>query len=308
MSYFFSPTQGSKQPSDEFKGVSQPPPGVNVQQYNADMAAMAARLGPSATGAPPVRLYSDQTSQNVMLPARRAPPSLMLVRGKTQGKKVNKKGIPRPLKGIQPGSSLKDLGDYKSARWTTGSRGRSMVRTNVEEKESYQSIQSGVVTGQMVQQLVFIAQGSDYFQRTGDSIKVTNMRLSFTVYANGTASSNVIRFIVLRDFMNTGSLPAVGAVLQDVSTNNLAICSPLLHDVGDRFEVLCDEILTVDTDGSSILHRTLGFNVSDHVLFQGSTSAYADTWQGHPILVTITDQATNGPSVFMSCLTQYVDN
>lgn len=213
-----------------------------------------------------------------------------------------------PLKDVSASSiSLQDAADFAGVIWKYGKY--ALAYLNVEEKESYQALYNGIITNVGVFSPIAIAQGLDYNNRTGDSIKVENLRIEYVLSANVTAAQNYTRVVVLRDFMNQGALPAAADIFQDVSNNSAIIVSPYKHSLGDRFEVLSDQVhCQVATDTSALIHKRLAYGISDHVLFQGTSSSVSDTWQGVIYVITVTDQSTNGPKLVLSSLVTYIDN
>jgi len=203
--------------------------------------------------------------------------------------------------------SLQDAADFFKVVWTYGKY--ALGALNTEMKEIYSAVFNGVVGGTFVNQCFAIVQGVDYNQRLGDSVKVANVRMEYLISANATALTNFTRIIVVRDFMNQGALFALGDLLQDVSTNALAITSPYLHSLGDRFEILYDMVHSqVYASDNSIVHERRAFGIGDHVLWKGPTAAIGDTWQGHMFIVVISDQATNAAKLQLTLLTQFVDD
>lgn len=225
-----------------------------------------------------------------------------------KGKRKQPNRLKDRLADVSAGNvSLKDAADFAKTVWSYGKYALAFI--NAEEKNVYSSIYNGVVGGSAVSQVLFIAQGANYDDRIGDSIKLTNLRMDFVISANPTALQNFTRIVVLRDFSNTGGLPAISDVFQDTTTNALAVTSPYLHSLGDRFEVLFDEVFcSVYTSDSSLIHRRIGMAINDHVLWKGPTSNYSDTWQGQPIVLCVTDQGVNGPKVQLNILANFVDN
>jgi len=245
---------------------------------------------------------------------RKGATKMMASRGRAR---KSRKGGKKAKKGNSSGSrlrdvsasnvSLQDAADFFKAVWTYGKY--ALGTLNAEMKEYYNTIYNGVVGGVLINQVLFIAQGTDYNQRIGDSVKVANVRVEYLLAANVTALTNFTRIILLRDFMNLGQLPGITDVLQDTSTNALAITSPYLHSLGDRFEVLYDMVhaQTYASD-NGVIHERRAFGINDHVLWKGSTNSAADTWQGHFVFIVISDQATNAAKLQLSLLAQYVDD
>jgi hypothetical protein len=263
---------------------------------------------------PSTRVTAPKVMAKVLKGKSRPQAMLSKSKRKKQNKKQNKSSrrknaIRSPLHDVSASSvSLQDAADFAGVVWKYGSY--ALAALNVEEKETYQLLSNGVTTGSAnIFQPIQMAQGTDYNQRIGDSIKVSNMRLDLILQANATAVSNFTRIMVVRDFMNQGALFAAGDIFQDTTSQAAVVLSPYLHTIGDRFEVLLDEVFTTTlaTD-SNLIHKRYAFGIGDHVLFQGTSSAIGSTWQGNIYVVVSTDQATNGPKLIMSSLINFIDN
>jgi len=229
-------------------------------------------------------------------------------RGKGPKKGKQRSRRRRPLGDVSAESiSLQQAADFVGAVWKYGSY--VLGALNAEMKEYYSLIANAVITNSNAYQLLSIAQGSDYNSRIGDSVKLDNLRIEYTLNVNATAGQNLTRVVVLRDFMNTGAVPTLASIFQDVSSQAALIVSPYLHSLGDRYEVLYDAVhVQVTAADSAIVHRRIGLGVDDHVLWSGTSSAIGDTYQGHPFLFAITDQGVNGPKLVVNSTAYFVDN
>jgi len=225
-----------------------------------------------------------------------------------KGKRKSSKRSRRPLGDVSAESiSLQQAADFVGAVWKYGSY--VLGALNAEMKEYYSLIANAVITNSNAYQLLSIAQGSDYNNRIGDSVKLDNMRIEYTLNVNATAGQNLTRIVVLRDFMNTGAVPTLASIFQDVSSQAALIVSPYLHSLGDRYEVLYDAVhVQVTAADSAIVHKRVGLGINDHVLWSGTSSAIGDTYQGHPFLFAITDQGVNGPKLVVNATSYFVDN
>jgi len=248
--------------------------------------------------------------------AKAAPAPRSLVRTKrrkqSRGDSTRKRAL-RPKKGrladISASTiSLQDAADFAHGVWKYGSW--ALGALNAEAKELYYVAANGA-TGNFRDYVLHIAQGNDYNQRNGDSVKLENVRMDYSLAVNPLAAAGVAlsRIIVLRDYSNQGALITEAAVLQDVSSLNLEIHSPYNHFLGDRVEVLYDQVhaQTVNSD-NAMIHKRVSFGVNDHVLWQGTTAAIGDTWQGHLFVIFVTSEAVNTPKLTMSFLSTFVDD
>jgi len=229
---------------------------------------------------------------------------------KKLSKRKSKKGrvIRSPLKDVSAETiSLKDAADFIGTIWTYGKY--ALGALNAELKENYILNSNGTVVNDSFFYVSGLAQGVDYDQRIGDSIKVENVRFEYVLSVNPTAGENFTRIIIFRDFMNQGVLPTAAELLQDTSTVPLQITSPYLHTNADRFEVMYDVVHCQTTSSdSALIHRRVAVGLNDHIVYSGTDAMVASAWQGALFCAVITDQPTNGPKLQLSSLMTYVDD
>lgn len=232
-------------------------------------------------------------------------------RPQTSAKSKKKRGkggrSKRPLSNISAKDvSLQDAADYLGAAWTFGKW--ALAAFNTEEKHLYAKQVDAVMSQSNVIFVSGIGQGDDYYQRTGNSVKISNMRLDYAMSVNSTAVNNLTRIIVLRDLMNQGSTLAFSDVLQDTSSGTSIMCSPYNIFNGDRFEVLYDRVehQSVGSDDAAV-HRRVAFGINDHLLFKGTGSTVSSAWQG-AIFVLAYSADTNTPFLTLTTLIDFVDD
>ncbi len=160
-----------------------------------------------------------------------------------------------------------------------------------------------------------IAQGSDVDQRNGDSIlpKALQLRAKFSI--NSSATTTTVRYIILRDMQYDGANPTVPDVL--------AALDPLAFmnlDNGKRFRILKDWIVTLrKVDKTEVVLKTFlkfnkprrGTNVHRHwyhIRYDGPASTEADADQGQLLILMISDETVNTPSVNTFVRLRYIDN
>lgn len=227
-------------------------------------------------------------------------------------KKSGKRHNSRPLKNVSAADiSLQDAANYVGAVWKYGSMALgALASINAEEKRYYSLFHDGAMGAtKFVQYITGIAQGTDYNQRTGNSIKVRSIRMEYLLSANATAGRNVTRVILLRDLMNQGAGITETDVLQDTSSQTSWLVSPYKVNNADRFEVYYDEVITnVYAGENSIVHKRLAFGVDDHVLYTGTGTTTASAWQGCFFLIVLTNEFTNVPALTLTYEIDYVDD
>jgi hypothetical protein len=146
--------------------------------------------------------------------------------------------------------------------------------------------------------LMNVAQGVDYNQRVGNSIRVQHGYIRGIV--NRTTADAVVRIIVLRDSENAGAAPAGSDVLTSTGTASCVV-SPYLYSNRNmnsgrnRFSIVYDECLLVSTNlpQQAFFHEFGG----KHVKFRGTTNGTASAGEGAYFMYVFTDAAANQPTI-----------
>lgn len=151
--------------------------------------------------------------------------------------------------------------------------------------------------------LTGMAQGTDYNQRVGNSIKCQYMNL-VQVFFLGTNSQNTCRVILFRDRENRQSLPSVTDVLESADPR-----AQYNHNNTDRFTILKDQFFILDT-----YHPTRAFEWSKsdktHIRYEGTTSGVSDADENNVFLLYLADSASGAASPISTYNFRlgYVDN
>lgn len=149
----------------------------------------------------------------------------------------------------------------------------------------------------IIQPISRIAQGLDYINnRIGDSIKMQHIEVRGRIFKNASATSSVMRVLLIRDLDGYGTIPTTGDVLQTVGSSTAPL-SPLDFLNRKRFAVLYDELLTLNSTGDSSAVFEVSMPHQGHVLYLGTTAAAASDGKGSLYLVFVSDEATNTPNV-----------
>jgi len=152
--------------------------------------------------------------------------------------------------------------------------------------------------------LTLMAQGSDYNQRDGISIKL--MDLDVRVYAArniaSATSSDFIRFLIVQDTENHGATPAVADILESDG-----VLAPLLHYSGNRWRMIADEAFALEPVQPGVCSK---FNkkLQTHVTYKGTGATAADGWEGQLYAVFMSSTATNNPTYSYFIRASFVDN
>jgi hypothetical protein len=157
---------------------------------------------------------------------------------------------------------------------------------------------AGVVTP--VTQL--IVQGDQVNMRAGNVIFLHKLDFYLTAISGVNDAFRVILFV---DKRNTGTIPAVGEVLQAaVPTSPYDI----LSTVNDRFTYLYDELIAMSTIGASTgsIARTVHRTIRKKVAYLGTTSVAAANGTNAIFVLLISDSAVS-PAVAWDVGMHYTD-
>ena len=125
------------------------------------------------------------------------------------------------------------VGRYFGDAWSLAKRtavGLNEIRKliNIEEKilETTGSSLIFDTTG-IIQPISRIAQGLDYTNRVGDSIKMQHIEVRGRIFKHATATSSVMRIMLVRDLDGAGTIPTTGDILQTVGSSTAPLTPPL---------------------------------------------------------------------------------
>lgn len=200
------------------------------------------------------------------------------------------------------------VGKYASDAWSLAKRtayGLNEIRKliNIETKIAEATGSAAIDTSGTVSSLSLIAQGLDYQNRIGDSIKL--QRIEFRLrWQVGTGVATYVRTLLVRDLDNYGTKPTLGDVLQTVS-----ILSPKDYLNADRFSILYDELGTLNqSDTNSV--STFEMAHEGHIKYLGTTAADASNGKGSLYLMFLSNEAAgaNAPTVTLHTRIYYTDD
>jgi hypothetical protein len=148
-----------------------------------------------------------------------------------------------------------------------------------------------------------MAQGSDYNQRNGNSIKPSSF-MSNIIIRNTSTSVTSGRMIIFRDMENRQANAAVTDVLETATTE-----SPLNHLNGHRFKILKDLHFTLDQYHPVKYVKYFHKFKKAHIRYVGTGSGVANADEGNIFILFISDQGTGGaPSASLYTRLRFIDN
>ncbi len=204
------------------------------------------------------------------------------------------------------------VGKYFGDAWSLAKRtavGLNEIRKliNIEEKilETVQS-STGFDTTGTVYPISQIAQGLDYTNRVGDSIKMQRIVVRWRIFKASAATASLCRIILFRDLDGYGTAPATSDVLQTVGSATAPL-TPIDFLNRKRFSIIRDELYDVNSTGDSTYTGVWDLAHEGHVMYLGTTAAAASNGKGSVYILVVSDEATNVPTIAFSSRIVFTD-
>lgn len=155
--------------------------------------------------------------------------------------------------------------------------------------------------------IVEIAQGDTNSTRDGDSLKIISLMFKFTCKIHASALQTFIRVMLIKDTAHNSTTPTIGNILTSTGIN-ASIVSGLAMNNRGRFQVLMNEIVSLDQNGkqSSVINKY--FNLEQHILYSGATGAASEQTRNSLYFIFISDEVTNTPTITYYSRLRFVDN
>ncbi len=222
--------------------------------------------------------------------------------------RVNRNRRSRPRQ-----SGADSVGKYFGDAWSLAKRtayGLNEVRKliNIEEKELVTTAGSvGFDVNGALVPISRIAQGTNYTERIGNSIKMQRIEVRGRIFKNASASNSVIRILLVRDLDGYGSVPAVTDIMETVGSS-AAPCTQYDWLNRKRFSILFDEFLTLSSTGDSGAVFEVHLPHEGHIQYLGTTAAAASDGKGSMYMLFISDETTNTPTYTFSSRIVFTDD
>lgn len=205
------------------------------------------------------------------------------------------------------------VGQYASDAWSLAKRtatGLNEIRKliNIETKVLDTIKTSTVVntTGSIIC-VSEIAQGLDFNNRVGDSIKIQHIECRVRLYQNTGATETTMRAVCFRDLDGYGTAVATSDFFETVGVVSAPL-SPYKWLNRDRFSILYDELVTFNSTGNQVEEIVLSMPHAGHVKYLGTTAAAASDGKGSIYWVFLSDEATNTPSYALYSRITFTDD
>lgn len=164
-----------------------------------------------------------------------------------------------------------------------------------------------------------IAQGTDFYQRVGNSVRPQNFEVRMILRGNSATAGNQCRILIVQDKESQGTDPTLGLVLAAGTYPILQPHNPLYKQ---RFKYLYDEIVNLTnpsvglaSSGTStdyiparIVLPMLKMHLGGHIRFDATAGADASDLEGQLFLMAVSLDATNGPNLSYTSRLEFTDD
>ncbi len=183
---------------------------------------------------------------------------------------------------------------------------RPRVFRNVETKAVDLTTNSTVNYAGAIQTLTLCAQGNDWNQRSGNSIRCQALQIGLTAVV--AAGNRAYRYIVFADMEQRGTTPAVTDVLEYTSSP-YAVISPYNHIFAHRFVILHDQLVAhIDSTVGQATAFDFALSYDGHIRYIGTTAAAASNGEGSIYFLIIGDNVTSDVTYAITTRTFFIDN
>lgn len=185
----------------------------------------------------------------------------------------------------------------------------SVLAQRAEEKycNSTLSVALVPITGTVTAVTQDIIQGDNVNERSGNAIYMQKLDLRFTAFTSGIVSS-VLRFIVVMDKLNTGTLPTVTNILEAARSTSPPSINPY---VNKRFVFLYDELIPIvckSTTSVGLITRRVQKTIAKKISYFGPANVAASNGTNSIFTLMITDTGlSSGPNVAYDVGLHYTD-
>lgn len=250
-----------------------------------------------------------------------------LALARTRNLPIRPPNLPKKIRPGKRGGSAKSwrditAGDAAAYGYKAYEMAKQIVRLiNVEEKIFDVDGTGGpttITSTPTVINLSNIAQGTDWYQRVGDSIRPLTFRFAYNSLGSTATVGNMLRILVVQDKENQGVDPTMGDVLAGLGTPILAPPHPLYKQ---RFRILFDDVVAfVNYPDLATAGNATGYvpdrkrpvvvegKLSGHILYDATAGADASNLEGAIFLMAASLDASNGPSIRYTFRLTFTDN
>ncbi len=179
---------------------------------------------------------------------------------------------------------------------------------NVEFKNHDQQVTAiAQANSALIRQLTNIAQGDTTNTRDGASIKIVSISFNYTINMNASATGTAFRVMLVLDRQTNEAIYTAGDLLEDTTPDDV-IVSPYNLNNASRFRVLYDKVHVFSINGRFVGNFKFYKKLNLKLRYDNAAAAITSLTQSSLSLLTVSDEATNQPSLTSFIRLRYVDN
>lgn len=172
---------------------------------------------------------------------------------------------------------------------------------------------SGVITTTSGYNLLNgVAQGTDYNQRVGNSIRILGLDWLLQVYNQHADANQQYRYVILVDTQTDGAAPSDAEIVEGGGAFVISSLLPNIKASPERFAILHDKIFNMDATVNAIhydrvkLDNLVGQDL--HTLYELTTAVVAAISKGSIYFAHVSTDGVNGVTVSANFRVFYTDN
>lgn len=156
-----------------------------------------------------------------------------------------------------------------------------------------------------IDDICLVAQGDDDNNRSGNSIRIMSIAMNMDATIHASATNSVVRQILFYAKTVNGSAPVVGDVIANAGGLNVRGH----RNLDNRHNIFVLKEWRYTLTSANITGRSFKFYKRLNMLqnYDNTTGTIADLRTGYLGLLTVTNEATNKPSVVTTCRVRFVD-
>jgi hypothetical protein len=149
-----------------------------------------------------------------------------------------------------------------------------------------------------------VSQGDTAYSRDGGSVKMLNVNVKGSLNINGSATTTIVRAMLLYKKDNAGTAPTVA----DILGSGWTIDSHYAKDNIHRYQVLFDRRYDLDQAAKNQILFNINKPMRLKVRYSGTGTSTSDIEKNGLYFILVSDEATNTPSVVFKGRVTFIDN
>lgn len=162
-----------------------------------------------------------------------------------------------------------------------------------------------VPTSAVIIPLINLVRNSTAQGRVGSSVKVVSLYVSVQFDINPLAVGSIVRMMLILDMQANQALPSVGDILQDTTAQTM---QPLDLEHTDRFKILRDKRIVLNTGYIQETFKKYYIKKECHIKYESNTGTITDIISNNLLLLFVSNESDNTPTVSYYSRVRYIDN